>query len=789
MAKEREGSEVNTKNGSFRDIFMHADCEDMFLMAFGFIGAIGDGLVSPLMIFALSRVMNNIGNASSLAPETFARLMYKNALLMLYVACEGWIASFLEGYCWTRTGERQATRMRARYLKAVLRQDVGYFDLHVTSVSNDILVVQDVFSEKLPDFLMNVTTFFGCYLAGFMMEWRLAIVGFPFVVLLVIPGLMYGRTLMGLARKMREEYNKAGTMPEQAISSIRTVYAFVGEAKTIDEFSSALEGSLKLGLKMGLTKGLAIGSNGVTFAICSFLAYYGSRLVMYHGVQGGIVHAVCACITVGGLSLGTLSNLKYFSEAMSAAEHIMEVIKRVPKIDLENMEDEVLENVSGDVEFRHVEFAYPSRPETIIFKDFCLKVPAGKTVALVGSSGSGKSTVKWLRSQMGLVRQEPALFATTIKANILFGKEDASMEEIIQAAKASNARDFILTEAGSHDKLIQDEDEGGLYTSLLLLQQTEEGNTNPGERVNINRKNENLNSNTSICGVSLASRSSSVESFSQRRASLAGENKKENNNKGDSNKLTVPSFRRLLALNLPEWKQVSLGCLNAILFGAVQPVYAFTWGSMITVYFLADHDEIKAKTRTYSLCFLGLSMFCVLTNVIQHYSFAYTGEYLTKRIRETMLSKILTFEVGWFDQDENSTGAICSRIAKDANVVRSLVGDRMALLVQAFSAVMTAFIMGLVIAWRLALAMKAQDESSKLAAEAVSNLGTIAAFSSQDRILKMLQKAQEATQQESIRQSCFAVRTGRVIGEAGSMTSDLAKGSDAVESVFAVLDR
>lgn len=114
--------------------------------------------------------------------------------------------------------------------------------------------------------------------------------------------------------------------------------------------------------------------------------------------------------------------------------------------------------------------------------------------------------------------------------------------------------------------------------------------------------------------------------------------------------------------------------------------------------------------------------------------------------------------------------------------VRSLVGDRMALLVQAFSAVMTAFIMGLVIAWRLALvmiafqpiiilcfytrkillkciskkAMKAQDESSKLAAEAVSNLRTIAAFSSQDRILKMLQKAQEATQQESIRQSCFA---------------------------------
>lgn len=170
-------------------------------------------------------------------------------------------------------------------------------------------------------------------------------------------------------------------------------------------------------------------------------------------------------------SLGSaLSNLKYFSEASAAAERISEIIKRVPKIDTDNMEGEILQNVSGEVEYKHVEFSYPSRPESIIFKDFCLKVPAGRTVALVGGSGSGKSTViallqrfydplggeilldgvaidklqlKWLRSQMGLVSQEPALFATTIKENILFGKENASMEEVIEAAKASNAHNFI----------------------------------------------------------------------------------------------------------------------------------------------------------------------------------------------------------------------------------------------------------------------------------------------------------------------------------------------------------
>lgn len=170
-------------------------------------------------------------------------------------------------------------------------------------------------------------------------------------------------------------------------------------------------------------------------------------------------------------SLGSgLSVVKYLSEAIAAGERIMEVIKRVPKIDLENMEGKILENISGEVELRQVEFTYPSRPETTIFKDLNLRIPAGKMVALVGESGSGKSTViallqrfydplkgdilidgvpieklqlKWLRSQIGLVSQEPALFATTIKENILFGKEDANMDEVTEAAKASNAHNFI----------------------------------------------------------------------------------------------------------------------------------------------------------------------------------------------------------------------------------------------------------------------------------------------------------------------------------------------------------
>ncbi|KAG4151227.1 hypothetical protein ERO13_D04G051900v2 [Gossypium hirsutum] len=980
MGNEKE--KLKKINGSIRSIFMHADDVDMWLMTLGFIGAVGDGFSTPLVLLVTSKLMNNLGGSSAFTADMFIHNINKNSMALLYLACWSWFACFLEGFCWSRTGERQATRMRARYLKAILRQDVGYFDLHVTStaevitsVSNDSLVIQDVLSEKVPNFLMNVAIFVGCYMVAFIMLWRLAIVGFPFAVVLVIPGLMYGRGLIGIARKISEEYNKAGTIAEQAISSIRTVYSFVGESKTIAEFSAALQVSVQLGLRQGLAKGLAIGSNGVVFATWSFMSYYGSRMVMYHNAPGGTVFIVAAAIAKGGLSLGaSLSNLKYFSEACAAGERIMKVMKRVPNIDSDNLEGEILEKVTGAVEFRHVDFAYPSRPDTMVFKDLCLNIPAGKTVALVGGSGSGKSTViallqrfydplggeilldgisidklqvKWLRSQMGLVSQEPALFATTIKENILFGKEDASMDEVIDAAKASNAHNFIsqlpqgyetqvgergvqmsggqkqriaiaraiikaprillldeatsaldseseqvvqqaidqaavgrssiiiahrlstirnadliavvqkgqVIEIGSHDQLM--ENDIGHYASLVHLQQIEKEKTLDEANSNLSTCASSSISNIDIYSssshrLSFVSRSSSSNSFTQNHTLLAGESIVE------EKKLPVPSFRRLLVLNLPEWRQAIMGCLSAILFGAVQPVYAFSLGSTVSVYFLTDHNEIKEKTKIYALCFLGLSVFTLLINVGQHYNFAYMGEYLTKRIRERMLSKILTFEIGWFDQDENSSGAVCSRLAKDANALRSLVGDRMALIVQTMSAVTIACTMGMVIAWRLAIVMiavqpiiiicfytkrvllksmsqkaiKAQGESSKLAAEAVSNLRTITAFSSQDRILKMLERAQEGPRRESIRQSWFAgiglgtsqslttctwalnfwyggklisqgyitakalfetfmilVSTGRVIADAGSMTSDLVKGLEAIGSVFAILDR
>ncbi|WVZ77546.1 hypothetical protein U9M48_025403, partial [Paspalum notatum var. saurae] len=960
---------------SFASVLMHADAADVALMALGLVGAVGDGISWPLLFILTSHVFNDLGSGPELGNQ-FVKKINANAQNVVFLAIGNWVVAFLEGYCWSRTSERQASRMRLRYLRAVLRQDVEYFDLSagstsevITSVSNDSLLVQDALSEKLPNFVMNCSMFLGSYAIGFALLWRLTLVELPSVLLLVIPGFMYGRILIGLARRIREQCTRPGAIAEQAVSSVRTVYSFVAERSTMAQFSAALEESARLGIKQGLAKGFAIGSNGITFAIYAFNVWYGSRLVMYHGYKGGTVFAISTAIVVGGLALGSgLSNVKYFSEASSAAERVKEVIRRVPKIDSESSAGEQLASVAGEVQFKNVEFCYPSRPEVPIFVSFNLRVPAGRKVALVGGSGSGKSTViallerfydpsagevtldgvdirrlrlKWLRAQMALVSQEPALFATSIRDNILFGKEDATEEEVIAAAKAANAHNFIsqlpqgyhtqvgergvqisggqkqriaiarailkspkillldeatsaldteservvqealdqasvghttiivahrlstirnadmiavmhsgeVKEQGSHDALIINEN--GLYTALVRLQQAKDSRevNEAGEKIAAMGQSsiQNISRN-----LSSGSRSNSESSIGDA----------ENDGSSKKSQPPVPSFRRLLMLNAPEWKEALMGSFSAIVYGGIQPAYAYFMGSMISVYFIAEHNEIKEKTRIYALIFVSLAILSVLISIVQHYNFGAMGEYLTKRIREQMLAKILTFEIGWFDHDDNSTGAICSQLAKDANVVTNQcdVGDRMSLFNLPFSFYTMQYLitMALVISWRLALVMivvqpliivcfytrgvllksmskksiHAQSKSSKIAAEAVSNLRTITAFSSQDRILRLFDEAQDGPHKESIRQSWFAglglgtsmwimrltwaldfwyggklmaehhitakaffqtfmilVSTGRVIADAGSMTTDLAKGADAVTSVFAVLDR
>lgn len=176
--------------------------------------------------------------------------------------------------------------------------------------------------------------------------------------------------------------------------------------------------------------------------------------------------------------MAALPNLRYFVDASAAAARMRGMIEKLPPLKEAGKKGATKDVVRGQIVFKDVHFTYPSRPDTRVLNGVNLTMSEGATIGLVGGSGSGKSTViallqrfyrpdsgeilldgddigslnaEWLRSKIGLVSQEPVLFATSIKENILFGNETASAEQIIDAAKMANAHEFITKLPNGYD--------------------------------------------------------------------------------------------------------------------------------------------------------------------------------------------------------------------------------------------------------------------------------------------------------------------------------------------------
>ncbi|KAJ4952948.1 hypothetical protein NE237_029780 [Protea cynaroides] len=952
-------------------IFRFADWVDVLLMLLGTVGAIGDGMSTNCLLVFASSLMNSLGYGKTQENHgNFMEEVKKSSLYFVYLGLAVLVVAFMEGYCWSRTSERQVLRIRYKYLEAVLRQEVGFFDSQeattseiINSISNDSSLIQEVLSEKVPIFLMHTSVFISGLAFSTYFSWRLSLVAFPLILLLIIPGMVYGKYLLYLSKKSHKEYTKANTIVEQALSSIKTIYSFTAEKRILERYSDILDRTVKLGIKQGIAKGIAVGSTGLSFAIWAFLAWYGSRLVMSKGESGGRIYAAGVSFIMGGLALGmALPDLKYFTEASLAANRIFEKIDRIPAIDSEDTaKGLVLDQVRGELEFENVKFTYPSRPDSIVLDNFNLKVQAGKTVALVGASGSGKSTaialvqrfydadggvvkidgldiktlqLKWLRGNMGLVSQEHALFGTSIKENVLFGKLDATMDEITAATMAANAHNFIRQLPEGYETKIG---ERGAFLSggqkqriaiaraiiknpaILLLDEATSALDSESETMVQNALEQASMGRTTLvvahklstvrnadeiavvsggCIIEIGSHNDLINRKNGHYARLAKLQRQFSSDesvesrmpssvtRSSAGRLSIrsspasfaspltgleiddqfikpiasrpPSFSRLLLLNSPEWKKGLMGSLSAMIFGSVQPIYALTIGGVISAFFLPNHDQMRAHIRTYALIFCSLSLVSIIFNLCQHYNFAYMGEQLTKRIRLRMLEKILTFEAAWFDEELNSSGALCSRLSNEASMVKSLVVDRVSLLVQTTSAVTVAMVMGLIVAWKLALVMiavqpltilcfytrkvllssislnfiKAQNQSTQIAVEAVYNHRIVTSFGSVGKVLQLFEEAQEEPRKEARKKAWLAgigmgsaqcltfmswaldfwfggvlveagqitagdvfktffilVSTGKVIADAGSMTSDLAKGAAAIASVFEVLDR
>ncbi|PIN25673.1 Multidrug/pheromone exporter, ABC superfamily [Handroanthus impetiginosus] len=458
----------------FYKLFSFADRLDVSLITIGTISAIANGLTQPIMTLIFGQFINSFGGTDS---SHVVHEVSKVSVKFMYLGVGAGTATLLQIVCWMVTGERQAVRIRRLYLKTILRQDIEFFDTQTTAevtgrISRDTILIQEAMGENVGKYIQFISAFFGSFAIAFVKGWRLALVLSASFPALVIAGGCVATIKSKMSSRGQIAHAEVGNVVEQTVGAIRMVQSYTGEKLATEKYDSKLQIAFASTVKQGLASGFGIGmSLVISFSTYGLAVWYGAKLILDEGYNGGVVINVIMSIMIGELLLGQSSScLNAFAAGQAAAYKMFETIKRTPKIDAADSRGIMLEDMKGEIELKDVYFRYPARPEVQIFAGFSLHVPFGKTAALVGQSGSGKSTVisllerfydpdagevlidgfnlkelnlRWIRGKIGLVSQEPILFATTIKENILYGKEDARDEEIRRAVELANAAKFI----------------------------------------------------------------------------------------------------------------------------------------------------------------------------------------------------------------------------------------------------------------------------------------------------------------------------------------------------------
>ncbi|ORZ28896.1 P-loop containing nucleoside triphosphate hydrolase protein [Lobosporangium transversale] len=815
---------------------------------------------------------------------------------------------------WTLAAENQVKRIREKYLHAILRQDIGWHDTGkqseslTTRLNSDTQLIYDGMADKVGLALSSFTTFIAGFVIGFTKGWKLSLVLLTAVPLIGACAVMMSKFTVQSTTKGQDSYSKAGSIAEQTFSSIRTIVAFGGQKRETDAYIKQLDEAFNSGKKRALAMGLGIGGFMIILFCTYALAFwFGGREVHDGKMASGEVLNVFMGMIIGAFALGNIGpNVSAFASAQGAAYSIFKTIDRVPTIDSASPLGAKPENVQGHIVVRDVDFAYPSRPDVQILKKMNFEVKPGQTVALVGHSGSGKSTiiglverfydplsgtvtldgveikdwnVTYLRDTIGIVSQEPVLFNASIKQNIIYGiRKDQAVptdKEIEEACRLSNAHDFIMKlpekyntmvgekgallsggqkqriaiaraliknprillldeatsaldteserivqaaldkaangrstiviahrlstvmnadviyvmdkgivlESGTHESLLA---KGGVYAELVMKQQLKSGGVDVDNVVPESVDNTSTAApHIAIADEKVAARTSTDErrksfSFStklRRMSSARSVPRSEKSLQRVDTTVSIPEtpeeaearikrekaasikaqkapIMRVLKYMRPEWTLVIIGAILSGGSGAIFPAFAIFFGDMLTVLMRPTDPNFTRDVNHNALMFVVLGIAAFICNGGSIWVFEYVGEVMARRMRTRSFKAIISQEMGFFDREENSTGALSSRLATDAYQMHELISQIMKLSFQTIVTVAMGLGLAFAKSWRLTLVIlacipligasqyfamgalagfsnkskKAYEQSGRVANEAITNIRTVVAL-------------------------------------------------------------
>ncbi|EOD00262.1 ABC transporter ATP-binding protein [Caldisalinibacter kiritimatiensis] len=433
-------------------------------------------LIFPI---ASRKVINEI------IPEGNIRLLYiiTAVLVVLYIMRA--IFNYIVDYWGHVVGTRMEHDMRRDLFAHLQTLDISYFDNMKTGklmsrIVNDLREISELAHHGPEDLFLSIIMLAGSFVILMTVEWRLTLIVFAFVPIMLIFAIYKRKKMMKAFREVRKKIANINAQLENSISGIRVAKSFTNEEYEMDKFSVGNR-EFKESREFAF-KSMAEFFTGIHFLsnILNVVVISVGGLFVYKGIiQLGDLFAYVLYVNFFMMPIRRLTQFtQQFQNGMTGFERFIEILNIKPRI--VDKEDSVeLEDVDGRIDIKNVTFSYNEKKS--VLSNINLTVEAGKTLALVGPSGGGKTTlchliprfyevdtgeikiddinikdikIKSLRSNIGLVQQDVFLFTGTIKENILYGRPDATDEEVIEAAKNASIHDFIMTLPNGYDTYI-----------------------------------------------------------------------------------------------------------------------------------------------------------------------------------------------------------------------------------------------------------------------------------------------------------------------------------------------
>lgn len=432
------------------------------------IGLIFSSVLSLVFPAVIQNVVDSVFSDANLT------LLNNITLILLVVFLFRSVASFVQNYNLNFVGEKIVVDIRKQLYEHLQFLSIKFYTERrvgelISRISSDVTVMRTVLTGNINTLLQQSLTLIGAVVIMFLLNWRLTMFIVVLMPLIVVIGFIFGMYMRRASTAVQDEIAGATVVAEEVFQNIREVKSFVREDYEVKRYNSAVDIAFQAAVRL-----LTIRS--VFGPIVGFFAFGGLALILWFGgrevldgrlTAGELIAFLIYGLTVAGSFAGLISLYTQFQEAVGATKRVFQILDTNPQVQDVPAAIE-LKEIKGAIELKEVNFAYEDEHD--VLQDIHLDIKAGEIVALVGPSGAGKSTLfnliprfydvesgmicvdgynvrdisqASLRQHIGIVPQETLLFGGSIRENILYGKLDATEEELIAAAQSANAHSFI----------------------------------------------------------------------------------------------------------------------------------------------------------------------------------------------------------------------------------------------------------------------------------------------------------------------------------------------------------